>query len=135
MTKEEYDAISYKITGAIFEVSNKLGCGFLEKVYERALGWELEQRGLKVEYQKKINFLYKGVDLGLEYYADIVVDGGVIVELKAIKGLEDVHRAQVLNYLRATQMGLGVLVNFGTKRAEIERFAIYNDPDFTPSYL
>ena len=127
MTKEQYDDISYKITGAIFEVSNKLGCGFLEKVYERALGWELEQRELHVEYQKRITIKYKGVDLGLEYFADIVVNDCVIIELKAIKCLEDIHRAQILNYLHASGMGLGVLVNFGKKRAEIERFAIYND--------
>lgn len=115
--------LMYSITGAIFEVSHNMGPGLLEKVYHKALAYELEQRGHKVESEKLIKVTYKDVDLGLEYYADLVVNDTVIIEIKSVKSLEDVHRAQLINYLRLTHKPLGVLVNFNTPRAEIERLA------------
>lgn len=117
----KYYDLSAQITGAIFKVSNTLGCGFLEKVYETALVYELRKKGLKAEVQKEIRILYDGVDLGLSYFADILVEDSVIIELKAVEALDKIHKAQVINYLKATGLEFGVLVNFGTPRAEIER--------------
>lgn len=114
--------LGYQITGAIFEVSHVLGNGFLEKVYQEALQMELELRGLKAEREKRMKIQYKGKELDCEYIADIVVNDAVIVELKAVSELNDAHRAQIINYLHATGMKLGILVNFGKPRAEIERF-------------
>ncbi len=127
----KYADYSYKITGAIFDVRKHLGCGYLEKVYRKALAWELTQRGFTVEQEKRIQILYRGIDLGLEYFADLVVDDKIIIELKSVKSLDDTHRAQIIHYLKATGKEFGMLVNFGNPKAEIERFA--NDNDKTAS--
>lgn len=119
----KYSEYSYKITGACYEVMHQLGCGFLESVYKKALSIELHERGFFVEEEKAICISYKGVDMGLSFYADLVVDGKVIVELKAVKEFSNAHRAQLLNYLKSTGLEFGMLVNFGTTRVEIERFA------------
>lgn len=124
MMEEEYKEIGYKITGAIFDVAHNLGPGLLEKCYEKALVWELKERGLNPEPQKEIRLLYRGVDMDLQYFADIVVDGRAIIELKAVSELTDVHRAQLMNYLRLTGIEFGVLVNFSKPRADIERFFV-----------
>ena len=108
----DLDDITYKINGAIFEVNRELGAGFLEKVYENALLLELTAIGLKAESQVPVNVKYKGSMIG-EYFADIVVENQIILELKAIESLRKVHEAQLLNYLKATGMKLGLLVNFG----------------------
>lgn len=122
-----YKRISYDITGACYNVGKKLGCGFLEKVYEKALCYELEKRGLHPEPQKQIRIMYDGVDLGLDYFADIIVDDKVILELKAVKDIEDIHRAQIINYLKATGIEFGLLINFGAKSVQIERFGNFKD--------
>ena len=107
-----YKEESYKILGAAFAVHRELGCGFLERVYQDALEYEFRERGIPYEREKKIQIMYKGKPLGEPYRADFVCYGKIIIELKAVKTLEDTHYAQVLNYLKATKMKLGILVNF-----------------------
>ena len=107
-----YKEESYAIRGAIIEVSKELGCGFLERVYQDALELEFRLRNIPYEREKKIQIMYKGKPLGEPYRADFVCYGKIIIELKAVKTLEDTHYAQILNYLKATKMKLGILVNF-----------------------
>ena len=113
--------LTYIINGAIFEVNRELGAGFLEKVYENALLLELRERGLKAESQSPIEVKYKGVAVG-EYFADIVVENQVIIEIKAVDSLHKIHEAQVLNYLKATGYKIGLLVNFTHPKAQIKQF-------------
>jgi len=114
--------ITERIIGCAFAVSNALGCGFLEKVYENALAHELKKAGFSVVQQQRINVTYDGVAVGY-YEADIVVDGSVIIEVKALRALDDAHKAQCINYLKATGVRLGLLINFGTSRVEVKRVA------------
>ena len=116
---------SYKIRGALFAVHNELGCGFLERVYQDALEYEFKERGIPYEREKLIQIMYKGKPLGEPYRADFVCYGKIIVELKAVEELQGIHRAQVVNYLKATGMKLGLLVNFGEEFADIERIVRY----------
>lgn len=127
MIQEEYKELSYLITGAIFEVSHTLGCGFMEKVYQEALALELDLRNIKAQREVPITITYKGAELDCKYIADFIVEDKIIIELKAVDEINDAHRAQILNYLKATKKGLGILVNFGKQRAEIERFPNYFD--------
>ena len=115
--------ITYKINGAIFEVNKVLGAGFLEIIYKRALLIELRKRGLKAQSEVPIQVLYKAELVG-EYFADIVVEGQVILELKAIEKLQAVHEAQLINYLKATGMHVGFLINFTHPKAEIKRMVL-----------
>ena len=108
-----------KIIGAFYKVYNTLGYGFLEKVYENALCIELKRRGLNVTNQCPIKVLYENETVG-EYFADLLVEGEIIVEIKAAKRLTPEHSAQLLNYLKATDKEVGLLLNFGT-RPEIQR--------------
>ena len=101
----------------------ELGGGFLEKIYEKALIVELRNRGLKAESQVPIKVKYKGIEVG-EYVADIVVENQVILEIKAIDSLQKIHEAQILNYLKATGIKIGLLVNFKHPKAEIKRFVM-----------
>ena len=117
-----YEKESFNIKGAIFEVKKHLGTGFLEKVYQEALAREFDLQGIPYEREKEIQVVYKGQPLEQKYYADFVCYDKIIIELKAIKQLEDVHRAQTINYLHATGYELGFLVNFGEKFVPIERF-------------
>ena len=110
-----------QIIGAAFEVYNLLGYGFLEKVYENALIKELQIRGLNFKAQYPIKVKYKGEEVG-EYFADIFVDGKVIVELKTGEAFNPLHEAQLLNYLKATETKVGLLINFGPKKCEYKRF-------------
>ena len=112
MTNIFFKEESYKIGGAIFAVHQALGCGFLERVYQDALEIEFKERHIPYEREKQIQIMYKGKPLGEPYRADFVCYGKIIVELKAVKTLEDTHYAQILNYLKATKMKLGILVNF-----------------------
>jgi len=116
--------ITYAINGAVFEVNKVLGAGFLEKVYERALLMELRERGLTAESQVPIKVAYKEKIVG-EYIADIVVEGKVIVEVKAGENFERVHEAQLLNYLKATGVKVGLLVNFRHPKADIKRMVLH----------
>jgi len=115
--------ITYQINGAIFEVSRTLGAGFLEKVYENALMIELQKRGLEAESQVPIKVYYKEEAVG-EYFADILVQDKVILELKAVENLSKLHEAQILNYLKATGIQVGLLVNFKHPKAEIKRMVL-----------
>ncbi|MBW2647973.1 MAG: GxxExxY protein [Deltaproteobacteria bacterium] len=115
--------ITYAINGAVFEVNRVLGPGFLEKVYEKALLVELRRRGLKAESQVPIQVLYKENVVG-EYIADILVEEKVIVELKTVEKLDKVHEAQLLNYLKATGIRVGLLVNFKHPKTEIKRMVL-----------
>jgi GxxExxY protein len=112
--------LTYQINGAVYEVNKVLGAGFLEKVYENALLVELRKRGLRAEAQVPIKVSYKGEVVG-DYYSDIVVDDQVILEIKAIESLAKIHEAQLLNYLRATGITIGLLINFKHPKADIRR--------------
>jgi GxxExxY protein len=114
------DELTRKVIGCAFEVSNTLGAGFLEKLYENALLVELENRGLSFQRQQKLHVEYKGVLVG-EYIADIVVENSLLLELKAVSRLGGEHEAQLLNYLKATGLSLGLLLNFGRPKLEIKR--------------
>jgi len=120
----EINDITYAIRGAVFGVNKILGCGFLEKVYERALIYELRERGLKAESQLPLKVLYKDNLVG-DYFADIIVEDCVIVELKAADRMEKIHEAQLLNYFKATGINVGLLVNMKHPKAEIKRMVLY----------
>lgn len=111
------------IIGAAFDVHNALGCGLLEKVYENALAHELTLRKNTVTPQKEFQVSYKGKEVG-NYYADLVVDDKVVVKVKSATDLADVHRAQLLNYLRISGIGVGLLPNFAKPKLKFERFVI-----------
>ena len=111
----------FEINKCVFEVYRVLGHGFLEKVYERALLKELKTRGLKAQAQVPIEVGYKGEIVG-EYYADIVVEDKVIIELKAQENLNKAYDAQLLNYLKATGIKVGLLANFTYPKATVKRF-------------
>jgi GxxExxY protein len=119
----EINDITYAINGAVFEVNNILGPGFLEKVYENALLVELKKRGLKAKNQVPITVSYKGEAVG-DYVADLLVEEKVIVELKTVENLDGAHEAQLLNYLKATSLHVGLLVNFKHKKADIKRMVL-----------
>jgi GxxExxY protein len=116
----ELNEITERIIGCAYKVSNELGNGFLEKVYENALAHELRKACLRVEQQYPIRVFYDSVIVG-DYVADLLVENCVLVELKMVKTLDDVHRAQCINYLKATGLHLCLLINFYYARAEIRR--------------
>ena len=115
--------LTYQINGAVYAVNKELGPGFLEKVYENSLLIELHSRGLSAESQVPIKVFYKGQTVG-EFYADIVVDNRVILELKAVENLHNAHVAQLLNYLKAADFKVGLLINFTHPKAVIKRFIV-----------
>lgn len=107
-----HSELTRKIIGCALEVFHQLGPGFLERVYENALVMELRSKEMDVIQQYPINVSYKGAVVG-EYYADILVNNCVILEIKAVSALNDIHQAQLLNYLKACQLEVGLLINFG----------------------
>ena len=115
--------LTEKILGAAFKVQNTLGCGFLEKVYENALVVELSREALRLQQQKSLQVKYEGAIVG-EYLADLVVENRVIVECKAVGQLDPVHEAQLLNYLKATGIRVGLLLNFGRPKMQYRRFVV-----------
>jgi len=106
--------LSYKIRGAIFKVYNELGPGLLESVYEAALCYQLRKENLKVDNQVKVNVVFDGQILPVDYRIDILVDDKVIIELKSVETLLPVHHKQLLTYLKLTKKKLGLLVNFNS---------------------
>ena len=118
--RECLDELLYKVVGACYEVSNVLGGGFLEKVYERALLKELRLRGIEAEAQVPLEVVYKGEIVG-EYCCDILVEGKLIIELKCCDAFAKEHLAQTLNYLRATGFALALMVNFQRPKLEWQR--------------
>lgn len=115
--------LTYRINGAIFEVNRVLGPGFLEKVYENALLVELRNQGINAQSQVPIKVNYKGTVVG-DYFADIIVEDLILMELKVVDDLEKIHEAQLLNYLHATGYKVGLLVNFTHPKAVIKRFVL-----------
>lgn len=117
-----YPEESYAIRGAAMRVYNVLGSGFLEAVYQEALEIELDRRHIPYEREKELEICYDGIKLGKKYIADFVCYGKIILELKAVKELDDSHRSQLYNYLKATGFKLGFLINFGKyDELQIER--------------
>jgi GxxExxY protein len=116
----ELDQITKKIIGCVYRVSNTLGCGFLERVYENALVIELRRAGLHLDQQHPAKVFYDDCPVG-EFVIDLLVENAVIVELKATKALDEVHAAQCMNYLRAAGLKVCLLVNFGRPQAQIRR--------------
>ena len=119
--ERQINQITEKVIGCAFKVGSKLGCGFLEKCYENALAYELRKLGLKVEQQVPLKVWYDDIVVG-EYVADLVVEDVVLIELKAISGLESIHAAICINYLAATKLPICLLINFG-KRVDVKRIA------------
>lgn len=115
--------ITYAINGSVFEVNKVLGPGFLEKVYENALLIELRRRGITADNQIPIKVIYKENVVG-EYIVDILVEGKIIIELKTVKAIDKIHEAQLLNYLKATGIRVGILVNFKHPKTEIKRMVL-----------
>jgi GxxExxY protein len=120
-----HKSITDKILKVYYEVYNELGYGFLEKVYQNAMYFELKSLGYKVEAQKQIKVYYKKQLVG-EYYSDLLVEDKVIVELKATELLMNAHVAQIINYLKGTPIEVGLLLNFG-EQPEFKRFIYTND--------
>lgn len=116
----KHEELTAKILECCFEVSNELGAGFLESVYERALVVALSQKGLRVESQVSLRVKFRGVIVG-DFFADLIVEEVVWVELKAVTRILSEHKAQVINYLNATGIEVGLLVNFGNPRMEYFR--------------
>jgi GxxExxY protein len=123
MNTDEINELTHLIIGCAMQVSNTLGTGFLEKVYENALAIELRKAGLKIEQQKNLLVHYDGQVVG-EYCADIVVNDCVLLELKAVKSLDPAHQAQLLNYLKATGLKIGLILNFGSPRLAVKRMML-----------
>jgi GxxExxY protein len=115
--------ITEKIIGCVYRVSNQLGSGFLEKVYENALAHEMRKAGLHFTCQQNLSVWYDGIVVG-DYVTDFVVEERILIELKAVQALDKIHMAQCINYLKATGLKLCLLINFGTTRAEIKRIAL-----------
>jgi GxxExxY protein len=115
--------LTEKVLGAAFKVLNTLGTGFLEKVYENALSFQLQRIGLSVESQKVFHVKYEGAIVG-QYQADLVVAGKVIVECKAISNMDSVHEAQLMNYLKASGVHVGLLINFGRPTLQYRRLVV-----------
>lgn len=118
--REHLNELVQRVVGAAYEVANELGAGFLEKVYERALVMELTRGGLQAEPQKPIPVSYKGERIG-DYYADVLVDEKLIVELKCVEHFTNEHIAQCLNYLKATGFRIALLINLQHPRIEWKR--------------
>ena len=113
---------TYQIIGAAMEVHTRLGCGFVEHVYQDALEIEFITRNIPYEREKHMNIFYRGVPLKHDFYADFVCHGSIIVELKAVKELLAEHEAQVLNYLNISDYSVGLLFNFSKRSLEYQRF-------------
>lgn len=120
LIETEENFITEKIIGAAYKVARTLGYVFLEKVYENAMVLELRKIGLMVKNQFPISVFYEGKVIG-EYFADLFVESSVIVELKTVSEIAPIHKAQLLNYLRATKIKTGLLINFGASKVEVKR--------------
>ncbi|MCU1290310.1 MAG: hypothetical protein JWN60_2539 [Acidobacteria bacterium] len=120
---DEINQLTETIIGCAYKIGNALGCGFLEKVYENALAYEIRKNGLEARQQESIKVYYDNAEVG-NYDADILVSGKVLIELKAVRNLDDVHKAQCMNYLKATGLKICLLINFGNPRVEIKRIAL-----------
>lgn len=118
-----YKDLTKEVIDSAITVHNTIGCGLLEKVYENSLMWELELRKKKVNAQKEYRVIYKNKEVGV-YYADLVVENKVVIEIKSAEEINDVHRAQILNYLRISKLRVGLLINFAKPKLKYERFVV-----------
>jgi GxxExxY protein len=116
----KFDSLSSKIIGAAIQVHRELGPGYIESIYEEALKVEFARRKINFEHQKEIKIYYRGVNVG-KHRLDLLVENEIIVELKAIKELTDIHFAQILSYLIATRLKVGLLMNFSKPTLEVKR--------------
>jgi GxxExxY protein len=137
MDKDETQLIhadlTYAIRGVLFKVGNRLWPGLPEDYFQRAVSIDLTKLKIPHSVEEQFHVTYRGVEVG-RYYCDLVVDGKVILELKVVPALTDLHRAQLISYLRVTDADVGLLVNFGSPKVEIERYAGFyaqRRPDFT----
>lgn len=117
------DDITQRVIACVHVVSNTLGCGFVEKIYENALAIELRANGLSVQQQHGLKVSYAGITIG-EFTTDLIVEESVLLELKAVKALDDIHFAQCMNYLKASGLSICLLVNFGKPRSEVRRIVL-----------
>ena len=115
--------LTSKIIGACYMVHNELGCGFYEKVYQEAWAIVLEEQGISFEREKHLPIEFHGQILECGYIADFVIDNTIILELKAVSELNSTFESQVINYLKATHLQVGLLINFGQKELQVRRFA------------
>ncbi|MDY2842888.1 MAG: GxxExxY protein [Treponema sp.] len=122
----KYEELTRKIIKACMNVHNELGCGFLEPVYQEALEKEFILQNIPYEREKLLPIIYKGIKLEKEYFSDFVCFGKIIVELKAVTELVKAHKAQVINYLKAANLEIGLLVNFGQNSLKWERISRFN---------
>jgi len=118
------DALTYKIIGCAMNVHKELGCGFLEAVYHEALEHEFKIAKIPYVREQKINITYKGKILETNYRVDFICFNSIVVELKALKTLSGIDKAQIINYLKATKLEKGLLINFGTKNLEYKRYIL-----------
>ncbi|MBQ0029175.1 MAG: GxxExxY protein [Bacteroidales bacterium] len=126
-----YKELSYDVVGAAMSVHRELKWGFLEKVYQEAFAIELKMRNIPFEREKNLELTYKGQKLNSTYIADFVIDNKIIVELKATDGITSSHISQTLNYLNATGLSLGIIINFGTSSLQYER--VINNKNDNPN--
>ena len=120
-----YETETYAIRGAVFEVYKEMGCGFLEAVYQECLEKEMRRQGIPFVAQQELLLTYKGDPLRQTYKPDLICYDEIIVELKAVKEIAPEHKAQLINYLKATNLKLGLLINFGSHpKVQIERFVL-----------
>ena len=115
--------LCYKIVGISMEIYNKLGYGFLEKVYENALKNELKSNKIDAKQQSPIKVIYNGKIVG-DYISDLLIEDRVIIELKSIEKLSKIHEAQILNYLKATKIRVGLLINFSPRKLEFKKMVL-----------
>lgn len=120
----QYEEITRKIIACVYKVHNALGAGFLEKVYENALRLELQKNGFEVYQQYPINVYYDKILVG-EFYADLLVDNLIVLELKAVENLQPLHETQLVNYLKGTGLEIGLLINFGTSATVKRKYRDY----------
>ena len=120
VTRIEINELTQKIIGYAFSVYNKMGFGFLESVYEKCLQIEFGKQNIRAEFRKPIQVHYEGINVG-DFIADIVVEGKVIVELKSVSQLHKIHELQLVNYLTATGIDNGLLINFAEQKVEVKR--------------
>ncbi|OGV98383.1 MAG: GxxExxY protein [Nitrospinae bacterium RIFCSPLOWO2_02_39_17] len=118
-----YKELTGEIIEASYNVHNGLGCGLLEKIYENSLAWEIELRKRKVSSQREFRVIYRNKEVGV-YYADLVIEDKVIVEIKSVEKIDNVHRAQLLNYLRISGLKVGLIINFARPKLEYERLVV-----------
>jgi len=122
----KHEQITKSVIGCAFDVINELGAGFLESVYENALLLALRQKGLSAISQHTVKVMFRGECVG-DFYADLFVEEKVIVELKAVKAIAPEHQAQIINYLTASGIEVGLLINFGNPKLEYKRFTRSKD--------